>query len=378
LDTSNLSPSNSSTNAPIANASGANTRRDPLSRRTASSIRASSLSWIARTNHRTRVNSAATRRLKPPGGESAAEGAEQAIMPHRERSAAQSARVLAVAADARHEPDYRRATNGRHHPNQVMPSTKRDGGLAEHGEEGSSPARAARDGKLICAISNYGGREATCDLARNPVTAADRRPEAKRARLDFCSPEEVEALARAVAAGRHRDPRAPAVSADEAAARAAGDAHDAALVRVAAYPGLRRGELVALRLRDVDFSLRKVVVQRSVSADVEVSSTQSRRAREVPLPDQAAAALDRLSQRRDSTARDDYIRQPPGTPTRRLCPTAAPEDHRSDPHWVLAPRRVPDRGGKVRKQRISRPWGARPNQPTRQAFPRVRGFRAES
>ena len=48
-------------------------------------------------------------------------------------------------------------------------------------------------------------------------------------------------------------------------------------------------------------------MQRSISADVEATSTKSRRAREVPLPDQAAGALDRLSQRRDFTSPDDYV-----------------------------------------------------------------------
>lgn len=78
-------------------------------------------------------------------------------------------------------------------------------------------------------------------------------------------------------------------------------------MRVAAYAGLRRGELVALRWHDVDFARRKLVVRRAVSGGVEASSTKSRRAREVPLPDQAAGALDRLSQRGDFTHPDDYV-----------------------------------------------------------------------
>ena len=97
------------------------------------------------------------------------------------------------------------------------------------------------------------------------------------------------------------------MSEEEAIARADEDRQDAELVRVAAQTGLRRGELVALRWRDVDFPRRKLVVRRAVSADVEASSTKSRRAREVPLPDQAAGALDRLSQRGDFTTADDYV-----------------------------------------------------------------------
>ena len=85
------------------------------------------------------------------------------------------------------------------------------------------------------------------------------------------------------------------------------DRQDAEIVRVAAYAGLRRGELVALRWRDVHFALRKLVVSRTISANVESTSTKSRRAREVPLPDQAAGALDRLSQRGDFTSPDDFV-----------------------------------------------------------------------
>ena len=62
LVTSSLSPLNSITNAPTANASGANTRRVLLRRRIASSILASSLSWMARTSVPIRAESAANRR----------------------------------------------------------------------------------------------------------------------------------------------------------------------------------------------------------------------------------------------------------------------------------------------------------------------------
>ena len=80
--------------------------------------------------------------------------------------------------------------------------------------------------------------------------------------LAFYSPEQIETLARALADGAHRDPSRPALSAAEIAARAREDAQDAELIRVAAYAGLRRGELVALRWRDVDFAGRKLIVRR--------------------------------------------------------------------------------------------------------------------
>ena len=57
LDTSSLSPSKRRAKAPIAKARGANTRRERLRRRMASSIFASSLSSIAWTSEPTRVDS---------------------------------------------------------------------------------------------------------------------------------------------------------------------------------------------------------------------------------------------------------------------------------------------------------------------------------
>lgn len=172
---------------------------------------------------------------------------------------------------------------------------------------GVAPRTVNKVRQLICAIFSYGMRPSTYGLAVNPAIHADRRVEPERAALSFYSPEQIEAFARSLANGAHRDASRPALGDAEIAARAQEDIQDAELVRVASYGGLRRGELVALRWRDIDFAGRKIVVRRSLSGDTEVKSTKSRRVREVPLPDQAAAALDRLSRRGEFTGRDDYV-----------------------------------------------------------------------
>jgi integrase len=172
---------------------------------------------------------------------------------------------------------------------------------------GSSHRTVNKHRQLICVIYSFGCREATFELRHNPALASDRRPEPERARLEFFSPGEVEVLADALATGAHRDDCATPISKGESIARATEDCQDAELVRVAAYTGLRRGELVALRWRDVDFGRRKLVVRRAVSANVEASSTKSRRAREVPLPTQAADAMSRLSRRPEFARPDDYV-----------------------------------------------------------------------
>jgi integrase len=78
------------------------------------------------------------------------------------------------------------------------------------------------------------------------------------------------------------------------------------MVRLAAYTGLRRGELVTLKWRAVRWSDRVLVVERALSGGVE-GTTKSRRARYVPLADQALGALDRLSRRPNFTSADDYV-----------------------------------------------------------------------
>jgi integrase len=63
------------------------------------------------------------------------------------------------------------------------------------------------------------------------------------------------------------------------------------------------GELLALRWGDAGHAF---TIGRAISAGIE-SSTKSGRVRRLPLPDQAAAALDRLSSREDFTGADERV-----------------------------------------------------------------------
>ncbi len=174
---------------------------------------------------------------------------------------------------------------------------------------------------LVSAIFNFGIKESAFSLPGNPAAHTDKRKEPQPATLVFYTPEEVEALARALANGLHRgsaektaDTKAsdheanPDADEDDQAdtAQVARDSQDAELVRVAAYAGLRQGELLALRWGDVDFTGHAMTVARALSMGIE-SSTKSGRVRRVPLPDQAAAALDRLSRREDFTSAEDLV-----------------------------------------------------------------------
>lgn len=152
--------------------------------------------------------------------------------------------------------------------------------------------RLVRDGKLSPRTINkslvllhgvFKRAQRQHGLARNPVAAAERQPERRSGDFTVLDPGEVALLA-----------------------SCASNAQDAALFTVAAFTGLRLGELLALRWVDVDFAKRIVHVRRSYVLGRE-DSPKSHRVRSVPLIDQAAIALDRLSRRESFTDSDDRV-----------------------------------------------------------------------
>jgi integrase len=121
-------------------------------------------------------------------------------------------------------------------------------------------------------------------LDADPVRDVDRPRTAAAARgVDVFSPDEVFALV------RHAD-----------------DEQDGALFLLAAFTGLRQGELIALRWRDVDFPGEHVRVTASYTTRA-LTSPKSGRVRSVPLAPAAASALARLSQREHRTGDDDLV-----------------------------------------------------------------------
>jgi integrase len=88
--------------------------------------------------------------------------------------------------------------------------------------------------------------------------------------------------------------------------RAAASAQDAAIYLTAAFTGLRRGELLALRWRDVDFS-NQVVRVRASYADGALTTPKSGKVRSVPMAPDVAGALAKLGQRESWTDDDDLV-----------------------------------------------------------------------
>ena len=120
-------------------------------------------------------------------------------------------------------------------------------------------------------------------LPLNPASRVERHAVRVSGDIEVFSPEEVWALVRAAA-----------------------NEQDAALFLTAAFTGMRRGELLALRWRDIDFSGCIVHVRASFAAGA-LTTPKSGKVRAVPLAPQVAEALARLSQREQFTGEDDLV-----------------------------------------------------------------------
>jgi integrase len=169
---------------------------------------------------------------------------------------------------------------------------------------GISPRSVNRYREIMVAVFNFGMKSSRFNLPSNPAMRSDRRRPQAPGALIFYTPEEVEALARTLAEGRHRDIRP--YHSERLPYQVREDEQDAEAVRVAAYCGLRLGELLVLRWRNVDWRGSALTIERAISAGIE-GTTKSGLVRRVPMADQAAAALDRLSRRDHFTSPDDLV-----------------------------------------------------------------------
>ena len=89
--------------------------------------------------------------------------------------------------------------------------------------------------------------------------------------------------------------------------RSAASEQDGAIYVTAAFSGLRLGELLGLRVRDVDFDGDTIRVLRSIDIREGAVVPKSGRGRSVPLAPPVATALAKLLQRETFTGPDDYV-----------------------------------------------------------------------
>lgn len=179
--------------------------------------------------------------------------------------------------------------------------------LAALDREAVSARTVNKHRQVLHAIFEYAKRDDVFGLRENPVSRTEKRPEGGPKPIETFEPEEVHAIARAAREGRHRPRPNHDYSPETRAEWQRVNDQDASLFIVAAFTGLRLGELIALRWSDVDFAGARLTVARAMSAGEEAGTTKSRRFRVVPLADQAAAELERLSHRPHFTGRGDFV-----------------------------------------------------------------------
>lgn len=88
--------------------------------------------------------------------------------------------------------------------------------------------------------------------------------------------------------------------------RAAASEIDGAIFLTAAFTGLRRGELLALRWRDVDFTAATIRVRASYAGG-QLTTPKSGKVRSVPLAPDVATTLAQLGQREHFRGEDDFV-----------------------------------------------------------------------
>jgi integrase len=182
--------------------------------------------------------------------------------------------------------------------------------LANYEQAGASPRTVNKAREVIRAIYAYGLDPdlGGWDLAQNPAARTVKRRVNHAAAVRHFELDQIEAIADAAHSGTWRDARPDNWERDRTmlAEQAEENQQLGDLIRIAAYTGLRLGELVALRWRDINLTERVLTVERALSATVELSP-KSGQIRAVPLADQAIKPLKRLAGRPNFTGPDDYV-----------------------------------------------------------------------
>jgi integrase len=125
--------------------------------------------------------------------------------------------------------------------------------------------------------------QAVYRVPANPLALIEKHPQRSSGDIEVFAPDEVWALVRAAASEQ-----------------------DAAIYLTAAFTGLRRGELLALRWRDVDFSGATIRVRASYASG-HLTTPKSGKVRAIPMAPDVASALAQLRRREHWVADDDLV-----------------------------------------------------------------------
>ena len=148
---------------------------------------------------------------------------------------------------------------------------------------GYDGSNRTRQKYLVCLGSIFKRAMKVHGLPRNPAEVVERPRVRRAAKIDVLRPEEVLALV-----------------------RAAKSEQDAAIFHTAAFAGLRMGELLALRWRDIDFTRRTIHVRENWTQG-ETTTPKGGTERAVPMAEEVAQRLARLGQRDHFTTDDNLV-----------------------------------------------------------------------
>ncbi len=163
--------------------------------------------------------------------------------------------------------------------------------------------------QVLHSIFEFARDTDTFGLVVNPIAGTTKRPEDGAKPIEVFERSEIRAIAGIAREGQHRRRsgyEGSRFSAETEREWSRINHQDAALFDFAFCTGLRLGELLALRWRDVDLRNEVVTVSRALSGGKE-TSTKSRRSRIVPLAAQAISALRALQRRGIYIDRDDLV-----------------------------------------------------------------------
>ena len=158
---------------------------------------------------------------------------------------------------------------------------------------GTAPKTTVNALALLHQVFDHGRRRGWCSA--NPCALVDRPRVEQSADVHYLELDEIEAVLRAVPADSPLGPT------------------DRTLYLTAAMTGLRQGELLALRWRDIDWTAGRVRVRRHYVRGHLGTPKSRRSSRAVPLSDRVAGELDRHFQRSHYQGDDDLVF---GDPTR--------------------------------------------------------------
>lgn len=261
----------------------------------------------ANGEHRKALGPHWTGKGKPPAGhfrEREAKQALEALLVKAREGAASTAKVAVTFSDAAHEwlrhgeqerdlkpstvIDYSSVLNARLLPTfgrrrlDAINASTIERARSKWLGEGMSHRNANKHLAILHGI--FGRARKVYGLTGNPAAEVEKLKERyDSARFDFYTPEEVAALARHAA-----------------------NPQDAVFFLTAAFTGLRRGELVALRWRDIDFDGSALRVCGNYAKGA-LTTPKSGKARVVPMVPDVATALARLGQREHATGDDDLV-----------------------------------------------------------------------